>query len=176
LSSSATTQQLAQYSQVEQSIQQTGLLKDVLSRLGTNDLTAASGLIGREGEFGSSVAALSDTAPATWRWSMPGKAASVTAEIRNSNGKLVATPALPAGEKGGVLRWDGLLADGSQAGEGAYSLKIVAKDAAGAALESTVRSIGQVRDVTMREGELWLGLGGKVSLPISDLLGIAAAG
>jgi len=97
------------------------------------------------------------------------------AEIRDSSGKLVATPSLPAGEKSGVLRWGGLLGDGSRAGEGAYSLKIIAKDAAGAVLDSTVRSIGQVRDVTQRDGELWLGLGGKVSLPISDLLGITVA-
>lgn len=171
-----TTQQLAQYSQVEQSIQQTGLLKEVLSRLGTNDLTAASGLIGREAEFSSSVAALSDAASARWRWSVPANTATVSAEIRNSSGKLVATPALEGGAKGGVLHWDGLLADGSKAGEGGYSLKIVAKDAAGAPLEPTIASLGQVREVTQRDGELWIGLGGKVSLPISDLRGIAVAG
>jgi len=148
----------------------------MLSRLGTNDLTAAAGLIGREAEFSNSVAALSGTSPAAWRWSLPSNAATTSAEIRDSSGKLVATPTLASGANSGMLRWDGLLADGSRAGDGAYSLKIVAKDAAGAILDPPIRSVGQVRDVTHRNGELWLGLGGKVSLPISDLLGIADAG
>ena len=46
------TAQLAQFSQVEQTIQQTGTLKDILSRLSGQDLAQASGLIGREAEGG----------------------------------------------------------------------------------------------------------------------------
>ena len=74
------TQQLVQYSQVEQSIQHTGLLRDLLSRMPSNDMTQASGLIGREAEFESGVAGLSD-GPARWSWSLDRNAASITAEV-----------------------------------------------------------------------------------------------
>lgn len=50
------TQQLVQYSQVEQSIQQTGLLRDMLGRPSANDMTEAAALIGREAEFDSVMA------------------------------------------------------------------------------------------------------------------------
>jgi len=167
------TQQLAQYSQVEQSIQQTGLLKDMLGKLGGNDLTGAAGLIGRQAEFNNSVAALAGGGSARWTWSLPGKAVTLTAEIRDSAGKLVATPAIDPAGASGTVEWDGRASDGSLAPEGAYSLRLVAKDASGDALTATVHSLGTVADVTQRNGELWLGLGGKVALPIADLIGVA---
>lgn len=148
----------------------------MLGRLGTNDLTGASGLIGRQAEFSNSVSALSGSAPAQWRWSLPSNASTITAEIRDSSGKLVATPAVTPGETSGTLSWDGLLADGSKASGGAYALKLIAKDDAGAAISPAIHSIGRVQDVTQRNNELWLGLGGQVSLPISDLLGVASIG
>jgi len=52
------TQQLVQYSQVEQSIQQTGALKDILSQLGAQQMSQASSFIGREARFDSAVAGL----------------------------------------------------------------------------------------------------------------------
>ena len=43
----------------------------MLGRLGSNDLTGAAALIGRQAEFSNSVAALAGTAPAQWNWSLP---------------------------------------------------------------------------------------------------------
>ena len=169
------TQQLVQYSQVEQSVQQTGLLKQMLERMSSSDLTEAAGLIGRTVQFGSSVAALTDAAPARWSWTLPRAAASVVAEVRDSSGKLVATPAVTAGGTG-ELSWDGLQADGTRAPAGAYSLKLTAKDASGEAVAATVTSAATVAEVVQRDGELWLGLGGKVALPLSDLMRVAAPG
>lgn len=170
------TQQLAQYSQVEQSIQQTGLLKQLLARMTTGDMTQAAGLIGKTVEFDSGVAALSDAAPARWSWSLPKAAASITAEVRDSAGRLVATPSVPgAAAAAGELSWDGRLPDGSRAPAGAYVLKLTARDASGTAVPVTVRSSGTVQEVVQREGELWLGLGGTVALPMSELIRVAAA-
>jgi len=168
------TQQLAQYSQVEQSIQQTGLLKDVLARMSSSDMTDAAGLIGRTVEFDSKVAALSAGALAHWTWTLPQAAGSITAEIRDSSGKLVATPAIASGGVNGEFSWDGTLPDGSHALPGAYVLKLTAKDVSGNAMAPTVHSLGTVQDVVLRDGELWLGLGGSVSLPVSDLTRVSA--
>lgn len=167
------TQQLAQYSQIEQSIQQTGLLKDLLARMSSSDLAEASGLIGRAVEFDSSVAGLS-AAPARWSWTLPRGATTMAAEIVDSSGKLVTSLAVDPGESSGHVSWDGMLADGSRAPDGAYVLKLTAKDASGATLPATIRSLGTVADVTSRDGELWLGIGG-VSLPLSELARVVAA-
>src|SRR4051812_13135181 len=47
------TQQLVQYSQVEQTVQQTGTLKDILTRLTSQDMAQASSYIGKEASFNS---------------------------------------------------------------------------------------------------------------------------
>lgn len=167
------TQQLVQYSQVEQSIQQTGLLRDLLARMTSNDMAQASSLIGREVEFDSKVAALG-SGPATWSWSLPHKASSITAEVVDSSGKTVATAVIDAATPNGRFSWDGKLSDGTRAPEGAYVLKLSARDSAGTAVPATIHSVGKVEEVVQSGGELWLDIGG-ASLPISDLLRIAAA-
>ncbi len=166
------TQQLVQYSQVEQSIQQTGLLRDVLARLSSGDMADAAGLIGREAEFDSAVAGLGDR-PATWSWSLPHRAASVTGEVVDSSGRTVATVVLDPAESSGTYSWDGQLPSGEQAPEGAYVLKLTAQDSAGASVPVSVHSLGQVGEVVQSKGELWLDIGG-VSLPMSELLRVAA--
>jgi flagellar hook assembly protein FlgD/flagellar basal body-associated protein FliL len=168
----STSQQLVHYSQVEQSLQQTGVLKDILARLSGDDLTRAGQLIGRTAEFNSSVSGLSPQRPAEWRWSFPKAPASVEAEILDSSGRIVARPPIdPAAS--GSLRWDGALPGGAVAGEGAYVLRLVARDASGTAIAADLASLGTVAEVVSREGETWLGLGG-VALPLDKLVRLVA--
>ena len=75
------TQQLVQYSQVEQSIEQTATLKEMLAAFGTQNLMQASALIGAQVETTSPISGLSATTPAQWTWSAPRDVASMTATI-----------------------------------------------------------------------------------------------
>jgi flagellar basal-body rod modification protein FlgD len=168
------TQQLVQYSQVEQSIQQTGLLRDMLGRLSANDMTQAAALIGREVEFDSVIAGHGDGAAASWSWSLPRSAAALTGEVVDSSGRTVATVTLDPAATSGRYSWDGQLAGGGRAPDGAYQLRLSAEDPAGDGVPVTVRSVGTVTEVVQSGGELWLKLGG-ASLPISDLVRVAAA-
>lgn len=162
------TQQLVQYSQVEQSLQQTGVLKNILARLSGDDLTKAGQLIGRAVEFDSSVSGLGSSNPAAWRWTFSELPASLTAEVLDSTGRVVATPAIAATANTGTLEWDGLLADGTRAPGGAYALRLVATDASGNALAPVLASIGRVSEVISRGGELWADIGG-AALPLAKL-------
>jgi len=165
------TQQLVQYSQVEQSLQQTSVLKDILSRLSTDDLARAGQLIGRTAEFDSSVSGLTAEQSAEWHWTFPREPASIEAEVLDSSGKVVARPPVSLAISGS-LRWDGSLSSGGTSGEGAYVLRLVAKDAEGATMTPQLSSVGKVREVVAREGETWLGIGG-VALPLAKLSRIA---
>ncbi|MEW9854508.1 flagellar hook assembly protein FlgD [Novosphingobium sp. M1R2S20] len=164
------TQQLVQYSQVEQSMQQTGVLRDILSRLSAADMAQASGFIGREAEFDTNVAGLGANG-AEWTYSLPREAASLTATVKDASGRTVASKVLDASTEG-RFTWDGALADGSTAPAGEYALTLQALDASGNAITPTIRSIGKVDSVTSASGNVMLGVNG-IELPSGTLVSVA---
>ena len=164
------TQQLVQYSQVEQSLQQTGVLKDILARLSTQDFAQAAGLIGRTIEFDAPTAVLGADG-ASWNWSLPRAAASANGEILNASGKVVSKVPLPVSSSG-TFTWDGTLADGSRAAPGAYTFRMDARDASGGSLTAAVHGTGRVTEVLQEQTGLVLGLGG-LRIPAADVLRIA---
>jgi len=167
------TQQLVQYSQVEQSMQQTGVLRNILSRLTAADMAQASSFIGREAQFDSTIAGLSEGA-AQWSYSLPRDAASITATVQDSSGRTVARRVLDAGAEG-RFSWDGALSTGGTAPHGAYTLKIEALDASGNAVPATIRSVGVVNSVTSLSGSVMLGVNG-IELPSDSLVTVASRG
>ena len=169
------TNQLVQFSQVEQTIQQTGTLKDILARLSTQDMAQASGFIGREAQFASDVSGLSAAAPASWGYAAARPVASLVATITDGAGKVVDTRTVDAKAGDGRFAWDGRLANGSQAADGAYALSFTATDANGGNVPVTVTSIGTVGEVVTANGALSLGVNG-VQLPASKLIRVSQAG
>lgn len=168
------TQQLVQYSQVEQSVQQTGALKDILARLTAQDMAQASTFIGREARFDTSVSGLGASTPANWTFQPEGKAASLTATITDASGKIVREVSIDPAANNGRFSWDGMTAAGTRAPEGAYTLSVKALDAAGAPVPVTVNGVGIVRDVVTDGRNVSLGLNG-VRMPLSALIAVSAA-
>ncbi len=155
------TQQLVQYSQVEQSMAQTSTLKDILSTLGTQNLTQASSLIGRAVEVNSPVSGLSSTQAAQWSWTTPRTATSVVATITDASGKVVDTRTVDVKGDQGTLAWDGLTSTGTEMPSGKYSLSIKALDASGTEItNTTVHSIGVVNDVQLANGSVLVTVNG----------------
>ncbi len=167
------TQQLVQYSQVEQSIAQGATLKSILAAMTTQDLTQASGLIGREAVFDSDLAGLSADAPATWGYSADRPVTRLTATITTADGTVVTTRDIDGTAREGRFEWDGKLANGATAPAGAYALAITAKDAAGNNVPVTITSRGLVREVSAQNGAVALGVNG-VTIPASALIRIGA--
>ena len=165
------TNQLVQFSQVEQTIQQTGTLKDILARLTTQDMAQASGFIGREAQFASPVSGLSGAEPATWGYSPARPVASLVATITDAGGAVVDVRPLQA-DGTGRFAWDGRLANGAQAAEGSYTLSLAGADASGNAVPVSVTSIGRVDEVVTANGALSLGVNG-VQLPASQLIRVS---
>jgi len=165
------TQQLVQYSQVEQSMQQTGVLRDILGRLTAADMAQASGFIGREAQFDSNVAGLSES-PAQWSYSLPREASSITATVKDSAGRTIATRVLDAGDEG-RFSWDGTQPTGAAAPQGAYTLTIEALDSNGDAVPAEIRSLGVVDSVTSASGSVMLGVNG-IEMPSSALISVTS--
>lgn len=167
------TQQLVQYSQVEQSIQQTGKLDAILAQLTSQQLSQASSYIGHQARFDSSVAGLG-AAPAQWTYEIDGTPATVTATIRDALGSTMATVALDPTMDSGSYQWDGTKTDGSTAPAGAYTLSLDAKAADGSSLGSTINSVGRVDDVVTDGSSVLLGING-IRLPASALVALMSS-
>jgi flagellar basal-body rod modification protein FlgD len=153
------TQQLVQYSQVEQEMQQTDTLNGILSNLASQGMSQASSFIGREARFVTDVAGLQGDSPATWSYTTDRKPASLTATIKDADGKVVAEVPLDP-KNDGRFAWDGNKTDGSKAADGAYTLSLVAKDDNGNEIATTINSIGIVKDVVTDGQNIMLGVNG----------------
>lgn len=173
MDSSQYTQQLVQYSQVEQSIQQTGALKDILARLGSQDMMQASALIGKQAAYAGSIAGLSAASPAQWAWETDGAPASLVASIRDASGQEVERRTLSPNARS--LQWDGALSTGGTAPEGGYTLALDARDANGNALAPRISASGTVSSVSRAEDGISLTING-ASVPLSDVWNFGMAG
>lgn len=165
------TQQLAQYSQIEQTVQQSGTLKEILARLSTQDMAQASGLIGREAVFDTATAGLG-AAPAQWSYAPLRGAVSFVATIADSAGQTVATQSIASTDATGRFSWDGKRDDGKVAAAGAYTLSMSANNANGAAVPITVNGTGIISGVTQTAGTLAVAANG-VSLPLAALISVS---
>jgi flagellar basal-body rod modification protein FlgD len=167
------TQQLVQYSQVEQSVQQTSALKDILARLTGQDMAQAASFIGREARYDSPLAGLGATGGAEWGYASDRPATAVTATITDESGTVVARRDIDPTDRSGLFAWDGMTEAGARATPGAYSLSISATDASGASVPVSIAARGAVDDVTLDHGAVMLGING-VTVPLARLLSVAA--
>lgn len=166
------TKQLVQFSQVEQSIQQTSVLKDILAGLSQQTMAQAASFIGMEGKFDGAVAGLdAGSGSASWSYAAERPAVQITAKIADSSGRIVQTMNLT--NSSGRLVWDGQTGAGARAPEGPYSLTVEAIDAAGNSVPVRVNALGTVRSVSNEGNRVLVGTGG-VSLPVSSLLAVSA--
>ena len=152
------TAQLAQFSQVEQTVKQTGTLADILAQLTTQNMAQASGFIGRDATFDSAVAGLSAATPAHWGYSAPTGTTALTATITDAAGVKVATVDLDPAKTD--LQWDGKLSDGRTAPAGGYTLSIAGTSASGDKVPVAITSIGRVTEVLGSGSTVTLGVNG----------------
>jgi flagellar basal-body rod modification protein FlgD len=168
------TQQLVQYSQVEQSVQQNSTLKDILGSLSNQTIGQAAHFIGRDAVFDSAVSGLG-AKPASWQYAADRTMASGTVTIRDAGGKTVFTAPLDVSKTSGAYAWDGTLANGGKAAAGAYTLALSAVDASGASVATRITSTGVVDAVNASGGVVSLGVNG-VPMPMTALVRLAATG
>lgn len=162
------TQQMVQFSAVEQSIQQNATLESILATLSTQDMAKAANFLGTHAEFASPVSGLTSSEPAQWSWEADRPITSLTATIKNLAGQVVETREIPAGPNG-EFEWDGTLSNGGNAGAGVYVLELAGADSNGTRVPVGVRSVGTVDDVTLANGTVQLGVNG-ATMPASVLV------
>ncbi len=165
------TNQLVQYSNVEQSIQMNDKLNNLLS-LGVANLGAqAVSYIGKTAQVLGDVMPLQDgKAKATYTLNKDVQSVSIL--VKDMNGKVVYTTS-GQGTTSGTheFTWDGKDSDGNRLEDGAYQIIVSPKVANGEdAATVTTTIFGKVTGVANDDDGVYIGLGNAVTAGLSDIV------
>lgn len=171
MDSSEFTQQLVQFSGVEQQIQSNKNLENIAALLAFNGMTAAVSFLGKDVTVNQDVANLQD-GNAVWVYELKADAAETTLEIVGKNGDVVRTLEGPvdAGLHGFV--WDGIDDFGQQAPDGEYKLRVKAINVLDQPVPTNVYLRNRVDNIEMVGGEALLSVNG-FRVPITSVLSVA---
>ena len=139
------TQELVQFSGVEQQLQTNSQLGTLISLQQSAQSMAALNFVGKTVTFSSPTTQMTK-GQATWSLSSP-KPANATITIKAANGQtaLSQTVSLNAGAQ--PFTWTGIGNDGTQWPDGAYTISVTAADANGTAVAVTSQANGVVSAV-----------------------------
>lgn len=120
------TQQLVQYSQVEQQIRTNEQLEGLVGQYQAASAGAALSYLGKDAIIEADETYLAG-GEANWAYRLPSNADSLTINVKDSTGRTIYTTTT-APRTGGehLFTWDGKKTDGSTAADGVYTLEIEA--------------------------------------------------
>ncbi len=174
LDSSEFTNQLVQYSNVEQSIATNENLEQLLNLTFANFATDAVGYIGKEVVAESDVAIMTD-GNAEWGYELDGPADEVQLFVVDAAGRIVNQAKFDNQSANQTFNWDGKDASGRQLSDGAYTLKVIAIDANGNEVPSTMKQSGTVTAVEFDNTTPVLTVNGS-GIQLSDVITVREPG
>ena len=161
------TQQLVQFTGVEQSLKTNDLLATLISLNAADNASSAASYLGASITADGSSATLAN-GKANWAFNAAKPAAKATFSVVDASGATVysETKALDAGSSD--FSWNGRSQDGSLYTSGTYTLKVDAKDAAGQSVTVSTEIAGTVQAVDLTTNPPTLGVG-SVSVPLDKV-------
>lgn len=165
------TQQLVEFSQVEQQINTNSNLKQLIQLQTDNEAVTAAPLVGDSIEYNSATAGLSG-GQAVFSYTLPSNASASTLEVLDANGNVVYATSGNTTAGTYSFTWNGQTSAGLQMPDGGqYSLQVAATGANNSSIQATVAAYGTVNGVSIADNQTTLDVGG-VSVPMSELLAI----
>jgi flagellar basal-body rod modification protein FlgD len=161
------TQQLVQFSQVEQQINTNDNLKSLIAQ-GQNTAGAyAVSYLGKAVTVTNGQAALTNGA-ADWNYALQTPSSATVLTVTDANGNVVysAPGEMTAGNHD--FSWNGQSQTGMQMPDGTYSLSVSAQGASGETVQSQVSSTGVVSEVDMSGAQPELMIG-QMKLPLTSV-------
>lgn len=170
LDSNEFTNQLVQFTAVEQQVQSNKNLENIAALVAFNGMTSAVTFLGKDVTVNQDVANLED-GKAVWVYEMLGSSQETTLEIVNTSGSVVRTLDGPvnAGMHGFV--WDGLDDFGQQEPGGPYQLRVKAINSLDEEVPTNVFLRNRVDNVEMVGGEALLSVNG-FRVPMTNILSV----
>jgi flagellar basal-body rod modification protein FlgD len=162
--------QLAQFTQVEQAMNQARSLELLSLQLTGIASNEAVSLIGKEVTVRGNSIAFDGTNATGFSVNLDGQATETTVTIRDANGNAVREMELGAKSGQVSVPWDGKDDNGNTLPAGNYTVEVSARDADGNAIDVSQDVTGTVVEVTFDKGYPELLLDSGARAPISDLI------
>lgn len=141
------TNQLVQFSSVEQQINANTNLQTLISLQKTGQTSQAISYLGQSVEMSSSQLPLQGTS-AAFSYTLPKEAKNCQITIKNSSGTTVYTTTGDTTAGRHEIQWDGTNASGTAQDDGLYTVNVTATGTDGTALSPTITTFGTVSRVT----------------------------
>src|SRR5262249_6286957 len=165
------TQQLVQFSAVEQQINGNKKLDQLIGLQSTANAYGAVGFVGTEIAADSSDVPLQD-GKAKFDYTVEKAGGAATLKILDSSGNIVMLKQVDATVGTHPVEWDGTDYFGNQLGDGAYSVSVSYQDANGTSYDAPITTYGKVDSAEISDGTVSLKLG-DVTIPLDKVLGIS---
>ena len=146
------TQQLVQFSAVEQAIKTNDNLQTLALLSAANAITGAVGYIGKTVVAAGNSSTI-ENGSANWTYQVEGGSGTGAFTVRDSAGNQVFATTGPVSEGTSTFTWDGRKSDGTLAPSGTYTLSITAADGSGGPLQVATSFSGTVEGVDMSRAE-----------------------
>lgn len=166
------TNQLVQFSQVEQSINQNKNLEKLLAAFLAQQSGNNLNFIGKIVDVDDNKVKLAEGGSAFWSYELPKGVMNVQYRILDEKGQVVRTVQVGSEQAVGFkpgrveVAWDGKDSQGNQASAGTYKLEVIAKDSAGKAVDGVkVFARGYVEALETVDGTQYLVVSGNKFLP-----------
>ncbi len=153
------TQQLVQFSQVEQQINMNQQMATLIALQKSAQTATAINYVGATATVDGSTAKLANSS-ASWVFSTD-KPATATVNIKSANGVLAYSRTFPLTGGAQSLTWDGKGTDGTQWPDGEYTISVTAKDASGQNVSVSTEVKGTVDGVDLTQDPPLLKIGSK---------------
>jgi flagellar basal-body rod modification protein FlgD len=160
------TQQLVEFSQVEQQINTNTNLQSLISQGQTQSGAYATGYLGKTVSVTGGQGALTN-GQAQWTYNLATAATSNTLTVVNANGQAVFTTAGQTTAGNNSFSWSGQDNNGNQLPDGTYTLNVTASNS-GTPVTSSISSSGTVSEIDMTGGSPQLVIGA-MQVPLSSI-------
>jgi flagellar basal-body rod modification protein FlgD len=161
------TQQLVEFSQVEQQINTNDNLKSMIALSLSQNASAAVSYIGRSVVMTNGKGSLAE-GTVDWTYNLDTPAAGTTLTVKDATGKVVYTTSGETGTGNHDLVWKGVDSNGIQLPDGQYTLSVSATASDGSPISATIASKAIVTAVDMSGTTPMLVLGA-MEIPLSEV-------
>lgn len=161
------TQQLVQFTGVEQQLKTNTFLESLLSSTQNAGRMDAVSYIGKQVTVSGKTTQLSGT-HAMWGYNAEANVANATITVKNAQGNTVYTQSGSLGMGNGTFAWDGIATDGQPQPDGLYTINIEGTNISGKPVKVTSSSIGIVSAVDFSSGTPMVTVGA-AKVPLSDI-------